>query len=130
MDATFFSIRVVFNNFLLIDATDRSKISSGQKRLFFAVSLYLLSFFANTPFKLLTKTNCLEEEYASSVNLPNFRDILKIFWMLLQPNCSHTSSNHSFENYILPAPALKELPTITSFIISKPYLYLDNLECN
>ena len=27
-----------------------SKISSDQKRLFFAVSLYLLSFFANTPF--------------------------------------------------------------------------------
>ena len=26
--------------FLLIDATDRSKISSDQKRLFFAVSLY------------------------------------------------------------------------------------------
>ena len=42
---------VVFNNFLLIDATDRSKISSDQKRLFFAVSLYPLSFFANTLFK-------------------------------------------------------------------------------
>ena len=35
---------VVFNNFLLIDATDRRKISSDQKRLFFAVSLYPLSF--------------------------------------------------------------------------------------
>ena len=42
---------VAFNNFLLIDATDRSKISNDQKRLFFAVSLYPLSFFANTPFK-------------------------------------------------------------------------------
>ena len=41
---------VVFNNFLLIDATDRSKISSDQKRLFFVVSQYPLSFFANTPF--------------------------------------------------------------------------------
>ena len=41
---------VVFNNFLLIDPTDRSKISSDQKRLFFAVILYPLSFFANTPF--------------------------------------------------------------------------------
>ena len=39
------------NNFF-IDATDRSKISSDQKRLFSAVSLYTLSFFANTPFKL------------------------------------------------------------------------------
>ena len=42
---------VVFNNFLLIDATDRSKISSDQKRFFIALSLYPLSFFANTPFK-------------------------------------------------------------------------------
>ena len=36
---------VVFNNFLLIDATGRSKISSNQKRLFFAVSLYPLFIF-------------------------------------------------------------------------------------
>ena len=40
MNARFFSW-VVFSNFLLIDATDRSMISSDQKRLFFAVSLYL-----------------------------------------------------------------------------------------
>ena len=40
----------VFNNFLFIDATDRRKISSDQKRLFIVVSLYPLSFFANTPF--------------------------------------------------------------------------------
>jgi len=45
------SVFVVFNNFLLIDATDRSKISSDQKRFFIALSLYPLSFFANTPFK-------------------------------------------------------------------------------
>ena len=41
----------VFNNFLLIDATDRIKISGDQKRFFIALSLYPLSFFANTPFK-------------------------------------------------------------------------------
>jgi len=40
----------VFNDFLLIDATDSSKISSDQKR-FFIASLNPLSFFANTPFK-------------------------------------------------------------------------------
>ena len=40
-----------FINFLLIDATDRSKISSDQKRFFIALSQYPLSFFANTPFK-------------------------------------------------------------------------------
>ena len=63
------SVLVVFNNFLLIDATDRSKISnqkrffialdatdrskiSDQKRFFFTeLSLYPLSFFANSPFK-------------------------------------------------------------------------------
>ena len=52
----FFSIRR-FNNVLLIDATGRSNISSDQKRLFFAVSLYPLSFFANTSFKLLILSN-------------------------------------------------------------------------
>ena len=46
-----YSVLVVFNNFLLIDATDRSEIRSDQKRFFIALSLYPLSFFANTPFK-------------------------------------------------------------------------------
>ena len=41
----------VFNNFLLIDATDRSKIISDQKRVFIALSLYPLSFFENSSFK-------------------------------------------------------------------------------
>ena len=44
MAAKLFGIR------LLIDATDRSKISSDQKRFFIALSLYPLSFFANTLF--------------------------------------------------------------------------------
>ena len=46
-----YSVWDVFNNILLIDATDRSKISSDQKRFFIAFSQYPLSFFANTPFK-------------------------------------------------------------------------------
>jgi len=46
------SVLVVDNNFLLIDAIDRSKISRDQKRFFIALSLYPLSFFANTPFNL------------------------------------------------------------------------------
>ena len=50
-----YSVLVVFNNFLLIDATDRSKISSDQKRFFIELSLYPLSFFANTPFKLINQ---------------------------------------------------------------------------
>ena len=45
------SVSVFFNNFLLIDATARSKISGDQKRFFIALSLYPLSFFVNTPFK-------------------------------------------------------------------------------
>ena len=45
------SVLVVFNNFLLLDATDRSKIRSDQKRFFIALSLYPHSFFVNTPFK-------------------------------------------------------------------------------
>ena len=49
------SVWVVFNHFLLIDATDRSKISSDQNRLFFAVSTNSFSFFANNPFKLRYK---------------------------------------------------------------------------
>ena len=50
-----YSVWDVFNDFLLIDATDRSKISGDQKRFFIAFSLYPLSFFANTPFKQLPK---------------------------------------------------------------------------
>ena len=46
------SVWDVFVNFLLIDATDRSKISGDQKRFFIALSLYPLSFFANTPFNI------------------------------------------------------------------------------
>ena len=40
------SVYIDFKNFLLIGATDRSRINSDQKRSFFAVSLYHLSFFA------------------------------------------------------------------------------------
>ena len=41
----------LFNNFLLINVTYISKISSDQKRFFFAVRLYPLQFFENTSFK-------------------------------------------------------------------------------
>ncbi len=46
--------------FLFIDVTDRSKFSSDQKRFFIALSLYPLSFFANTPFNTVKVfTYCL-----------------------------------------------------------------------
>ena len=50
MDSTFFGMSC-FKPFSPYRRRDRSKISSDQKRLFMAVSLYPLSFFANTPFK-------------------------------------------------------------------------------
>ena len=50
-----YSVWDVFNNFLLIDATDRRKISRDQKRFFIALSLYPLSFFANTHFNLISE---------------------------------------------------------------------------
>ena len=65
------SVWVVFIDFLLIDATDRSNISSNQKLLFFAASLYPLSFFAHTPFKscriqLMTQTSWHKLPYVES----------------------------------------------------------------
>ena len=55
-----FSVWVVFNNFLLTRTTDRGKIRSDQKRLFFVVSLYPLSFFASTPFKMWKKNRWIK----------------------------------------------------------------------
>ena len=43
------SVLVVFNNFLFIDATDESKISSDQKRFFIALSLYPFHFSRTLP---------------------------------------------------------------------------------
>ena len=56
-----YSVWDAFNNFLLIDATDRSKISGDQKRFFIALRLYPLSFFANTPFNMHIKI--IKREY-------------------------------------------------------------------
>ena len=50
---------VVFNIFLLIDATDRIKISSDQKGLFFAVCLYPLSFSINLDATVIFRYNKL-----------------------------------------------------------------------
>ena len=74
------SVWDVFNNFLLIDASDRSKISSDQKRFFIALSLYPLSFFANTPF------NYAVDNYVKAVSrfslitfLNNFANLVTTF---------------------------------------------------
>ena len=81
MGATFFMAWVVFNNFLLINATHKSMISSNQKRLFFAVSLYVLSFFAKTPFinTLFFTPGLLYEYYMSTLTLYCY---MSIIWAL------------------------------------------------
>ena len=67
----------VFNNFLLIDATDRSKISRDQKRLFIALSLYPLSVFANTPFKLAFFCKILYWTKISTITIGNNLECVK-----------------------------------------------------
>ena len=64
------AVLVVINNFILIDATARSKISSDQKRFFIALSLYPFSFFANTPFKEFVQSSL--KSYPEGVTLYNF----------------------------------------------------------
>ena len=66
------SVWIVFNNFLLIDATDRSKISSNQKHLFFAVRLYPLSFFASTPINKRIKTYFFPLSFFFQIALYNY----------------------------------------------------------
>ena len=46
-----YSVWDVFNNFPLIDATDRSKISSDQRRFFIALNLYPFHFSRTLPLK-------------------------------------------------------------------------------
>ena len=70
-----YSVWDVFNKFLLIDATDRSQISSDQKRFFIALSLYPLSFFANTPFNEFEK-NVLSTYFLSDIMHP----VLSYIW--------------------------------------------------
>jgi len=69
------SVLVVFNNFLFIDATDRSKISSDQRRFFIALGIYPLTFFAKSPFKrnfILTKDESLLTTRCHLINADKF----------------------------------------------------------
>ena len=89
------SVWVVFNNFLLIDATDRSKISSDQKCVFFAVSLYPLSFFANTPFNVWIFDGTIKLRGHSKIKLSIFVWSLKEKWELNRSIQSWLSSAHN-----------------------------------
>ena len=83
------SLLVVFNNFLLIDATDRSKISSDHKRFFIALSLYPLSFFANTPFKYKTRLildTVPWPDFVINKNIIGFTsDVFKVNYLYIWP---------------------------------------------
>ena len=72
------SVWVVFNHFLLIDATDISKMSSDQKWLFFDVRRYPLSFFANTNFKGNFRNFITRPLAANRTREPEDKDRLRI----------------------------------------------------
>ena len=114
-----YSVWDVFNNFLLIDVTDRSKISSDQKRFFNALSLYPLSFFANTPskpllFNLKWRTReCVQLRLRSSTNSCYF--VNKTIWFNLvildemqKDICMHMYVHfiNSLQLIYLPPPVL------------------------
>ena len=88
-----YSVWDVFNKFLLIDATDRSKISSDQKSFFIALSLYPLSFFANTPFKC----------YSLWATLYNFLSIHSLL------NCNRALSNCKSKCFVILILNLKRV---------------------
>ena len=81
---TLFSISRFYHN-----TTNRSRIRSDQKRLFFAVYLYTLSFFANTPFKLdvtgINWCNCLfvgSLNFTINVKTSKYLNINPFLWLL------------------------------------------------
>ena len=109
------SVLVVFDNFLLIYATARSKIISDQKRFFIALSLYPLSFFANTPFKAMDPHFSIERIREANCVL--------IFclseWKLL---IVHSESKESFAVFL--DISLKLLVSIFKTILHSLCIYL------
>jgi len=71
------SVWVVFNNFLLVDASDRIKISSDQKRVFIA-------FLANTPFN--TDLFLGQNMWGTPQNLKKVKILKKITFKKFQFN--------------------------------------------
>ena len=71
VDATFFGMSFFSTcspYIILIDATEKSKISSDHHQIFFDVSLYTLSFFASTPFDAETKRRKTNKIHALLTN--------------------------------------------------------------
>ena len=86
------SVWDVFINFLLIEATDRIKIRSDQKRLFFAVSLYPLSFFTNTPFNFpgVTENKNFHTVFLNPEHIYDLREICSSYFTLVNIYIWHT----------------------------------------
>ena len=67
---------VVFNNFLLIDATDRSKISSDLKRLVFAYTLFHFSQILTIQKKYISrKKQFFCNNNSSLINIPCLKKV-------------------------------------------------------
>ena len=84
-----FSVWVVFNKFLLLDATDRLKIRRDQKRLFFAVSLYPLSFWRTLPLK---KKQIQSSSYISI--------LWKLLWIFIYNKLLNSMDTHKHGNKV------------------------------
>ena len=72
------SVLVVFNNFLLIDATDRSKIRIDQMRFFIALSLYPFHFSRTLP---LSKNKYFTSQATAAKH--SITDIISLKTMLI-----------------------------------------------
>ena len=101
MDATFFGV-IVLINFLLIDATDRSKISSNHHRILFDVSLQYLLSFSNTPFKgLVLSRDLLFKGWPVVYSIHNDRDPLNIILINNVSYCRSSSlQSFRFDNFL------------------------------
>ena len=85
-----YSVWDVFNNFLLIDATDRSKILSDQKRFFISLSLYPFHFSGTLP---LRENACLNLVSSYFWNFRSSHPLKTFVWSLSRVLASISSIN-------------------------------------
>jgi len=118
------SVLVVIKNFLLLDATDWSKIRSDQKRFFIALSLYPLSFFANTHFNkvLFYHKNCTYKNFTyknCTYKIVHLKNCLTITFFL------SVSSEFFFRLFVCSSNSSMRLKCkFNSFLILEAYLTL------
>ena len=95
-----YSVWDVVNNFLLIDATARRRISSDQKRFFIALSLYPLSFFANTPFKEWNKNSFESTPCFVELKIKVLQHCREQKFCWLCPNCPKCPNSPKFPHLV------------------------------